>query len=91
MNAFTSTGSATSVSQIFSFTGLPPGTFPKLFFLRAHLFLDEAYSYVPVMAKLKKPGLLISPSSLVRTLTSSWLSGETENDHPEVQRVWDPN
>lgn len=49
------------------------------------LMEDTAVSQL--MAKRRKPGLLLTPSSLVHNLSSSWLSGESENDHPEVQRV----
>lgn len=91
-NAFPSTENTTSVSQIFSFSGLPPWT---IIFLSCSL-LGQIYSLIKhtavsqLMAKLRNPEGLISPSSQVHALTSSWLSGETENDHPKAQGVWFP-
>lgn len=72
-NAFPSTESTTSVSQIFSFSGLPPGTF---IFLSCSLLghicsLIKHTAVSQLMAKLRNPGRLISPSSQVHALTSS--------------------
>lgn len=87
-NAFPSTESTTSVSGRY----LPPRTFIFLSCsLSGHIYsLIKHTAVSQLMAKLRNPGVLISPSSQAHALTSSWLSGETENDHPEVQGGWFP-